>query len=175
VVRSTLPTEEKPVAKAPATNGKAKPSSDFFFDAAATPVEIRILNPKGARELILIVDDEREITELAGEMLSDEGYRVILAKDGFEALRIYRQIGKQIGLIILDFFLPIMDGDAVFDELRSINPDVSVVLSSGFAEHSKLGPMLEAGLRGFIPKPYTCQKLLEQVCSILDSSRESAA
>jgi CheY-like chemotaxis protein len=93
---------------------------------------------------------------------------VIIAYDGFEALRIYEEMGKQIGLVILDFFLPVMDGDAVFDELRGINPNINVVLSSGFAEQSKIGAMLAQGLRGFIPKPYTREKLLEQVRSTLD-------
>jgi CheY-like chemotaxis protein len=134
------------------------------------PSDIHILNPDGKRELILLVDDEPEISQLASEMLADEGYKVILAKDGFEALKIYQELGKRIGLVILDFFLPVMDGDAVFDELRTLNPNVSVVLSSGFAEQSKLGTMLAQGLRGFIPKPYTRAKLLEQVRSILDNA-----
>ncbi len=153
--------------KAPAAEPKpaAKPS--------AIPADIKVLNEKGNRELILLVDDEMEIAELASAMLTDEGYQVILARDGFEALRIYQQISKQIGLVILDFFLPVMDGDAVFDELRALNPDVAVVLSSGFAEQSKLGNMLAQGLRGFIPKPYTREKLLEQVRSTLDSARDS--
>ena len=141
---------------------------------SAIPADITVLNPKGNRELILLVDDEAEIAELASTMLTDEGYKVILAKDGFEALRIYQQISKQIGLVILDFFLPVMDGDAVFDELRALNPDVAVVLSSGFAEQSKLGNMLALGLKGFIPKPYTREKLLEQVRSTLDSSRTAS-
>ena len=110
-----------------------------------------------------------QVAELAAEMLTDEGYKVIIAHDGFEALRIYEKMGNHIGLVILDFFLPVMDGDAVFDELRSVNPDINVVLSSGFAEQSKLGNMLAQGLRGFIPKPYTREKLLEQVRSTLDA------
>jgi CheY-like chemotaxis protein len=134
------------------------------------PAEIPVINPKGNRELILLVDDETEIAELASQMLSDEGYKVILAKDGFEALRIYQEIGPQIGLVMLDFFLPVMDGDAVFDELRELNPKVNVVLSSGFAEQSKIGAMLAQGLRGFIPKPYTREKLLAQIRSTLDAS-----
>ncbi|MFN2508271.1 MAG: response regulator [Chthoniobacterales bacterium] len=141
-------------------------------DAAEGPLppDIPILNPKGSRELILLVDDETEISEIASEMLTEEGYKVVLAKDGFEALKMYERIGKRIGLVILDFFLPIMDGDAVFDELRALNPNVNVVLSSGFAEQSKLGAMLAQGLRGFIPKPYTREKLLEQVRSTLDAA-----
>jgi two-component system cell cycle sensor histidine kinase/response regulator CckA len=118
------------------------------------------------------VDDEAKVAELAAQMLADEGYKVIVAHDGFEALRIYQKMGEQIGLVILDFFLPVMDGDAVFDELRTLNPDIAVVLSSGFAEQSKLGNMLAQGLRGFIPKPYARTKLLEQVRSTLDVTRQ---
>ncbi len=66
-----------------------------------------------------------------------------------------------------------MDGDAVFEELKAINPSVNVVLSSGFAEQNKIGAMLAQGLRGFIPKPYTREKLLEQVRSTIEASHRS--
>ncbi|SRR6266487_2623054 len=137
-----------------------------------TPSDIKIKNPKGNRECILLVEDESQVAEFAAEILAEEGYKVILAPDGFEALKIYRNIGKQIGLVILDFFLPVMDGDAVFDELRALNPKVDVVLSSGFAEQNKINSMLDLGLRGFIPKPYSSKKLLAQVRSTLDASRQ---
>ena len=155
----------------PAVSKAVKPKKE---QSPATPSKwgIRVLNPGGSKELILLVDDEAEIAELAAEMLADEGYKVIVAPDGFEALRIYQEMGKQIGLVILDFFLPVMDGDAVFDELRALNPRIDVVLSSGFAEQNKLGAMLAQGLRGFIPKPYTREKLLSQVRSTLDASRQ---
>ncbi len=139
------------------------------------PPEFQIVNPNGRRELILFVDDDAEVAEIAADMLADEGYKVVRARDGFEALTIYRAIGHEIGLVILDFFLPVLDGDAVFDELKSLNSDVGVVLSSGFAEQTKLGGMLARGLRGFIPKPYTREKLLSQVRSTLDSDRQSIA
>ena len=80
------------IAIAPTTlvNATAEPT------LKSIPPEIRVLNPKGNRELILLVDDETEIAELASTMLTDEGYRVILARDGFEALKIYQQVGNQI-------------------------------------------------------------------------------
>jgi CheY-like chemotaxis protein len=165
-----VPDPVKPKPKPPAILKKEAPSGPL----APIPPDIPILNAKGNRELILLVDDESEIAELASEMLSEDGYRVVLARDGFEALRIYQQIGHHIGLVVLDFFLPVMDGDAVFDELRLLNPDINVVLSSGFAEQSKIGAMLAQGLRGFIPKPYTREKLLEQVRSTLDAGRQQA-
>ena len=104
-----------------------------------------------------------------------QGYRVIVVHDGVAALKIYERIGKQIALVILDFFLPILDGDAVFDELRALNPNINVVLSSGFAEQNKISSMLTQGLRGFMPKPYTSERLLMQVRSILDASRQPVA
>lgn len=160
------PVTPMPTIVAPPRARQAQPAS-----LAPIPPDIPILNAKGNRELILLVDDETEIAEIASEMLGEEGYKVVLAKDGFEALRIYQQIGGHIGLVVLDFFLPVMDGDAVFDELRALNPNINVVLSSGFAEQSKIGAMLAQGLRGFIPKPYTREKLLAQVRSTLDASR----
>jgi CheY-like chemotaxis protein len=157
-----------PATKPTAPSSSVKPASEA---AAASPPEFRLLNPEGKRELILFVDDEEEITDIASQMLTREGYKVVPAKDGFEALKIYAYLGHQVGLVILDFFLPIMDGDVIFDELRALNPNVNVVLSSGFAEQSKLGAMLARGLRGFIPKPYTREKLLAQVRSTLDAGR----
>jgi len=178
VVRSTseAASAKTRVPEKPATNKAAEAKDKKDADQIPSiPPEMTVLNPNGNRELILLVDDEAEIAELASTMLTDEGYRVILARDGFEALKIYQQIGKLIGLVILDFFLPVMDGDAVFDELRSLNPDVAVVLSSGFAEQSKLGNMLAQGLKGFIPKPYTADKLLEQVRSTIDAAKLSGS
>jgi len=162
----SAPPDSKPLASAVSAGAAA------IADAVVSdPVEPEARNPDGTRELILVIDDDPEIATLASGMLMEEGYQVIVAKDGFEALNIYKEMGAQIGLIILDFFLPVMDGDAVFDELRGMDPDVNVVLSSGFAEQSKVASMLAQGLRGFIPKPYTREKLLEQVSSSLAAVR----
>ena len=131
--------------------------------------DVRIFNPTGQKELVMIVDDEDLVTLLAQRVLTDEGYRIVTAKDGFQAIEIYRKLKEQISLIILDFTMPIMDGSDVFAELLEINPKAPVVLSSGFAEQERLRSMLARGLRGFIPKPYTQQKLLTQIRSVLDT------
>jgi CheY-like chemotaxis protein len=161
-----------------------KKSTDVEFEESADTVSMpkvngngvppgtRLKNPNGEREYILLVEDEPDVADVASEMLAEEGYKVVIAHDGFEALKIYEHMGKQVGLVILDYFLPVIDGDAVFEELRSVNPHVNVVLSSGFAEQSKIGSMLAQGLRGFIPKPYSRAKLLEQVRSTLDAGKQ---
>jgi len=158
----------------PASSPTAKDDSTSK-ETPTSPEEPQIRNPDGPNELVLIVEDEHEVAEFAAEMLVIEGYKAIVANDGFEALRIYQRIGKQIGLVILDFFLPVMDGDGVFHELRVLNPNVTAVLSSGFAEQQKVSSMLAQGLRGFIPKPYTREKLLAQVRSTLDSAKQGSA
>ena len=163
--------ETKRVATA-SSNGNDKRHVDAL---SQLPLNFEVKNPKGLGEYLLLIEDEPEVADLASEMLADEGYKVIIAHDGFDALKIYQAFGKNIGLVILDFFLPVMDGDAVFDELRLLNPDINVVLSSGFAEQSKIAAMLAQGLRGFIPKPYSRQKLLDQVRSTLDAARQPAA
>lgn len=128
-----------------------------------------IYNPDGTLELILIVDDEEYITMLAQRVLASAGYRVVTARSGPKALDLYRKFREEIALVILDFTMPVMDGADVFAELQDLNPKVPVVLSSGFAEQDKLRIMLARGLRGFIPKPYTREKLLAQVRHTLDA------
>lgn len=151
----------------PDTMSYGKPASSGSSFAVGGPIQIA--NPEGPRELVLIVDDEDFVTLLAQRVLTDEGYRVITARDGLQALEIYKKLSNEISLVILDFTMPIMDGSEVFEELRMINPQVAVVLSSGFTEQDKLRWMLAKGLQGFIPKPYTQQKLLLQVRSVLDA------
>lgn len=137
--------------------------------ASGNVTGIEIANANASGELIMLIDDEPLVTMLATEMLVYAGYRVVSALEPFRALEIFRKIGTQIDLVILDFTLPIMDGSEVFAELQQIRPNVAVMLSSGYAEQTVLRAMLAKGLRGFLPKPYTEQKLLAQVRSTLDA------
>lgn len=130
--------------------------------------EITITNPTGLKETVMVVDDEVHVMLLAKMMLAENGYRVVTAKDGFEAIENYKKIGKHIDLIILDFTMPGMHGDQVFEELRKLNPSVAVILSSGFADQSKLNRMFAQGLKEFVAKPYTQQRLLSEIRKVLD-------
>ena len=154
--------ENRPSAVAPVAK-----TVSFATPGGAT--DVKIANPTGARELVMIVDDEDFVTMLAQRVLTDEGYRVVTARDGFQAISLYRKLREEIALIILDFTMPVMDGSDVFHELIEINPQVPVVLSSGFAEQDRLRAMLAKGMRGFIPKPYTQEKLLTQIRATLDA------
>jgi CheY-like chemotaxis protein len=135
------------------------------------PVPITIHNPAGHRELILLVDDEEFVLLLASRVLTGDGYRIVTAKDGFQAIDFYKRLQSEIALVILDFSMPVMDGAEVFSELQSLNQNVAVVLTSGFAEQERLRLMLARGLRAFIPKPYTNQRLLDQVRQAIASTK----
>jgi CheY-like chemotaxis protein len=156
---------------------EGRPTADS--ERSATPAasswpdvsDIHIENPQGARELIMIVDDEPMVIELVSTMLTHADYRVIGAAHALRALEIFRIMGSKVDLVILDFAMPIMDGAAVFRELQNLRSDVAVMLSSGFAEQAVLRGMLARGLRGFLPKPYWEEKLLSQVRSTLDKVR----
>jgi CheY-like chemotaxis protein len=157
-----------PAGLAPARSGSSAALAEL-----ARQNDIQIANLTGDRELILLVDDEAHVCLLAKLMLCDEGYKVVTAYDGEEAVRVFRCLGAHVSLVILDFIMPGIDGETVFNELQRIHPEVAVVLSSGFAEQSKLNRMLARGLCGFIAKPYSQQRLLDQVRFILDAIQNS--
>ena len=137
--------------------------------AVETINDVVVTNPAGKKETILVVDDEIHVMLLAKMMLAENGYRVITAKDGFEAIDSYKKLGNKIDLVILDFTMPGMHGDQVFEELRKLNPSVAVILSSGFADQGKLNRMFAQGLKEFVAKPYTQQRLLSEIRNVLDS------
>lgn len=131
---------------------------------------VHIANPDGARELIMVVDDEEFASLMVERVLTAEGYRVVVARDGYQAIEFYKRLAGQIDLVILDFAMPFMDGFAVFNQLQRIDPEAAVALTSGTTSPARLKAMLASGLRGFIPKPHTARKLLSQVREMLDSA-----
>ena len=103
---------------------------------------------------ILLVDDDERIRMIGRSMLERLGYTPILAADGREATAIYRQRHADILGVILDLTMPHMDGAETFRELHLINPEVRVVMSSGYDEQAVAQRFVGQGLAGFIQKPY---------------------
>jgi signal transduction histidine kinase/CheY-like chemotaxis protein len=130
--------------------------------------------PLQADELILVVDDEEAIRSFVKEVLGRNGYRVLLAKDGAEAINVYQQHDGDIGLIILDMVMPKMGGQETFLRLRAHNPGVKVLLSTGYSQSGKAQEILDTGVMGFIQKPYRPNALLAKVRSVLDATKTPA-
>ena len=120
--------------------------------------------PGNAR--VLLVDDEPVILEAATQMLAEMGYTVCSATSGSEAVSLFRERKGAIDLVILDMVLPGTDGSQVLLALQEIDPDVKVVLSSGYGRQGDVQRLMAMGCRGFIQKPYGAvelSRLLQQV------------
>jgi PAS domain S-box-containing protein len=110
---------------------------------------------------VLLVDDEEFIRDLGNRVLRAAGYQVLLAADGQEAVEIFRDRSREISVVVLDVLMPRLGGEAALRHFRSIDPNVRVVLSSGYSEHD-VGERME-GVAVFLQKPYRPDDLLEAV------------
>jgi len=120
-------------------------------------------------ETILLVDDERPILNTACDILNQYGYRTVTAETGEKAVEIYQRDGEGIDMVILDVVMPGMGGHRCLEELLRINPNVKVVISTGYASVEGVRDMLGAGAFGIISKPYRLVDMLKKVRDILDT------
>jgi len=118
--------------------------------------------------IILLVDDEETIRYMGQAMLELFGFRVITAADGFEALALYKQHCHEIVCVLLDLTMPHMDGEQTFTELRRINPDIKVIMSSGYSELEICDRFDGKGLSGFVQKPYQIQEIERILKKVLE-------
>ncbi|MBW2179794.1 MAG: PAS domain S-box protein [Deltaproteobacteria bacterium] len=145
------------------------PISDKIFIKQEEP-KIDIV--KGT-ETILFVDDEDRIIDSAQEMLEAIGYTVLTAKSGDEALYRFKENMDKIDIIILDMVMSGMGGGEVFDHLRKINPDVKVLLSSGYSINGHAAEIMKRGCNGFIQKPFTLEQVSKKIREILEKDTPS--
>ena len=125
---------------------------------------------RGRGELILIVDDEDNVRRLTRRILEDQGYRVITAGDGAEALARFQQHRESIQLILTDLIMPFMDGAEFIQSLRKLDPGVRIVATSGAASGLSSGLSDLDTVSTFLPKPYSRLALLETVAAALPPS-----
>ncbi|MDY0187756.1 MAG: response regulator [Syntrophus sp. (in: bacteria)] len=119
------------------------------------------------RKTILLVDDEDINIEVVREILELLGYSVLAVQSGRDAVDLYRQKKTLIDLVILDMIMPGMGGGDTFDALIEINPDVKVVLSSGYSLHGEAFRIMERGCSAFIQKPFRIEELAGKLAEVL--------
>jgi len=115
---------------------------------------------KGQGQLVLVVDDEAAVREVTTAALEANGYRVITAKDGIEAVTRYLQDQAAIAVVLIDMMMPSMDGPMTIRMLQNINPRVRLVAMSGLAASNKAAPLKQPET-SFLAKPFTTGELLE--------------
>ena len=115
------------------------------------------------RVRILVVDDEEALRELARDILESRGYEVLLAKDGVEALTIYRKHWGRIAMVLLDMMMPRLGGLETFRRMRGMDRQLHVLLCSGYSHNEQAQLAIREGAVGLLPKPYTMTELLAWV------------
>jgi len=130
--------------------------------------------PAGAG-LVLLADDEEDVRDVVHAMLETFGYEVIEARDGFEAVEIFRRRAAEIDLVILDLVMPRLTGEAALLQMHRIAPAVPAILISGYDESGRIREIVESGFGGFLQKPFRRQDLGAKVREILGGSDGSAA
>ena len=119
---------------------------------------------------ILLVDDEEAVLEVGEKLLKVMGYHVLTAREGREAIDVYKKHRETVDLVLLDIIMPNMKGGEVFDCLKEINPDIKVLLSSGYSIDGEASKILERGGKGFIQKPFHLERLSETIRAILGNN-----
>ena len=122
-------------------------------------------------ETILLVDDEDMIWDVISNMLIELGYTVILAGNGQEAVEIYESNPNTIDLVLMDMVMPEMNAREAFHLLKKIDPNVKVLLSSGFVSEEDAKDVLDAGALGFLRKPYRMADLAKAIRKIFDANK----
>ncbi len=127
-------------------------------------IETAIL--RGNNELIMVVDDEAPVRNIAKQTLKMFGYRVVTANDGAEAIACYVRQRDEIALVLLDMMMPVLDGPATIHALEEINPKIKIIAASGLTSE---GQIASPTVRVFLPKPYTAEKMLNAIHEVLHS------
>lgn len=132
---------------------------------AAVPVETDLDHYVGHGELILVVDDESSIREIARATLEAYGYQVVVAGDGAEAIAVFVKNMENVRTIIIDNMMPVLDGKSAIAALRRMETDVRIIATSGLQD--ELGGSMSNQIDAFINKPFTGEKLLKTVYEVM--------
>ena len=120
-------------------------------------------------ETILLVDDEEVVINVSRMLLEAMGYKVFMARSGQEALAVYKARNEEIHLVIMDMIMPGMGGENAIDILRTINPELKVILSSGYSLDGQATRIMDRGCQGFIQKPFGARELSQKIREVLDN------
>ena len=145
-------------------------SMEFFFRTNEDPVSIGKnfpALPAKNTETVLFVDDEDIVRDVGKKIMGRMGYDVILACSGKEAIEVYQERHGDIDVVILDLVMPDMQGGEAFDELRAINEEVKVLLSSGYGLEGEAQEIMRRGCNGFMQKPFNMRELSVKLREIL--------
>jgi PAS domain S-box-containing protein len=129
-----------------------------------------VTEKKGRTLRVMVVDDEPMICEFVKEYLAGEGHTTTAFTNPKKAVEWYRQKYAEVDCIVLDMNMPIMDGKACFSALRAVNPDARAIFSTGFMVGDTAAIIRMPGIRGYIQKPFSLERLVEAINQAMDSA-----
>lgn len=129
--------------------------------------DIKFGLPAGHGELVLIVDDEQAIREITRTTLEAFNYRAVTANDGAQAVALFARHSGEVKAVITDMMMPVMDGAALIAALRTLDPQIKIIASSGHYAEDKITEATNAGVNSFLIKPYTAEQLLKALADVL--------
>lgn len=138
-------------------------------------VEAGAQDPWRGQGTILVVDDEEVIRTLATRALQMSGFEIVEAGDGRQAVEAFARHADRIGLVLLDYSMPHMNGDEVVREFRKLSPEARVILMSGHPEQESTGRFTAGELCGFLQKPFQSKDLIDAVRQALEPTGQKAA
>jgi CheY-like chemotaxis protein len=124
---------------------------------------------------VLVVDDEPTVRAVAKRVLEQQGFDVITAVDGEQGLEMFREQADAIKLVLLDMTMPKLSGEEAFREMRSLRPDVRVVLTSGYNEQDATNRFAGKGLAGFLQKPFQFVTLRDRLRAAIGTSSSASS
>ncbi len=135
-----------------------------------------VLDPelRGGAETILVAEDEESLRTLVQQVLGGLGYRVMLARDGLEAVEIFAQHRDQIDLVTLDMVMPRLSGRDAYERIRQFKRNVPVIFVTGYAGETAGPPYLEETGAELLHKPYSVDMLGRKIRQVLDQGRRSS-
>jgi two-component system, cell cycle sensor histidine kinase and response regulator CckA len=133
-----------------------------------TDVETTGAMPAFGTETVLLVDDEEHVRELGTRILTEHGYTVLKAENGRQALDLFGKEQSMIALVVLDLIMPEMGGTECLTELLKIDPNVRVLIASGYSTDASVKETIQMGAKGFVTKPFGVKDLLRDVRRVLD-------
>lgn len=140
------------------------PESDVSTVTTTESVELQPVHGTGR---LLVVDDEEQVCGFVCQALKQLGYTVTASADGEDALGRFEASPNQFDLVILDLIMPKVSGEETFHKLREINPNLPVILSSGFSRNEMVNALIDQGNAGFIQKPFRIEELSREIARLL--------
>lgn len=116
---------------------------------------------------ILVIEDEEVLLDLVMTLLQSEGFSVLGARDGAEAVRIFEERRSEISLVLSDMGLPVQSGWEVYQRMKEIDPNVKVILATGYQSEAMKQELMALGAKDFISKPYVWDGLVKRIRDVI--------